>query len=72
MWVTIKFNGQYYEGRSDDLIELAEDFIKNIRNVCEITVKEDGEVRFEWPGIDSYTFLNLKKSDFRIRIPLQI
>lgn len=61
MWVTIKLNGQYYEGRSDDLIELAEDFIKNIRNVCEITVKEDGAVRFEWPGIESYTFLRLKR-----------
>ena len=65
MWVTIKINGQYYEGRSDDLIELAEDFIKNIRYVCEVSFKEDGAVKFEWPGIDSYTFLRLKRKWFK-------
>ena len=37
MWITIKINGQYYEARSNDLVELAEDlcvmaerFVSNI------------------------------------------
>lgn len=60
MRTIIKLNGHYYEAYAEDLCELAEDFINNINHVCEITLKDD-TVRFEWPGINCFTFLRLSK-----------